>query len=61
VPQTAPADAFVWLQTGAPVVHAIVPGLHIVPHAASFVQATQLPLPSQTWLVPHDEPAAVIF
>ena len=60
VPHVVPAVAFVWLQTGAPVVQLVVPGLQVVPQAALIVQATQLPLPSQTWLVPQDVPADLI-
>jgi hypothetical protein len=33
-----------------------VPGLHVVPHVPPAVQATQVPLPSQTWLVPQEVP-----
>jgi hypothetical protein len=61
VPHAVPPDAFVCLQTGAPVLQLVVPGLHVVPHEALIVHATQLPLPSHTWLVPHDVPAALIF
>ncbi len=57
VPHVVPAVAFVWLQTTAPVVQLVVPGLQVVPQAALIVQATQLPLASQTWSVPQDEPA----
>jgi hypothetical protein len=47
-PQAVPAVAFDWLQTGAPVPQAVVPGLHVVPHEAPTVQEMQVPLPSQT-------------
>jgi hypothetical protein len=60
VPHVAPAVAFVWLQTTAPVVQLVVPGLHVVPQAALIVHGTQLPLASQTALVPQDEPADMI-
>src|SRR5438876_658523 len=48
VPHVVPAGAFVMSQTGAPVVQLAVPGLHVVPHDAPAVQATQLPVASQT-------------
>jgi hypothetical protein len=35
--------------------------LHVDPHAPPAVQATQLPLPSQTWLVPQVMPAAALI
>jgi hypothetical protein len=57
VPQLVPSDAFDWLQTGAPVLQAVVPGLQVVPQDAPTVQATQLPAPSQTRLLPQLAPA----
>jgi len=56
-PQVVPTLAGDLLHTEAPVLQLIVPGLHVVPQAALIVQATQLPVASQTWLVPQDEPA----
>jgi hypothetical protein len=42
-------------------VQLVVPGLQVVPHDAPAVHATQLPVGSQTWLVPQVEPAAFSF
>ena len=39
-PQVVPTPAGDWLHTGAPVLQLIVPGLHVVPHAAFAVQET---------------------
>jgi hypothetical protein len=59
VPHDVPGLRFVTLpQTAAPVVHAIVPWVHADGlQVAPDVQAMQLPLPSQTSLVPHVMPA----
>ncbi len=43
-----PTEAFDELQTGAPVLQLVVPGLQVLPQLASTVQATQEPAPSQT-------------
>ncbi len=59
-PQAVPTPAGDWVHFGPPVLQLIVPGLHVVPHVMLTVQATQVPLPSQTWLVPQDEPADMI-
>ena len=49
VPQLVPAAAFAWLvQTSAPVAQLFVPGLQVAPQVPPGVQATQVPLPSQT-------------
>jgi hypothetical protein len=62
VPQVVPAAAFVWfMQTGVPVEQLKVPGLQAEPQAAPVTQAVQVPLPSQTWLPPHDTPGAAFF
>ena len=49
------------MQTGAPLLQLVVPGLQVVPHEALIVQATQLPLPSQTWLGPQLLPAGAFI
>jgi hypothetical protein len=52
-----PAAALPWLQTRLPLAQLVVPGLQVVPQDAPAVQATQVPAPSQTWLVPQVVPA----
>jgi hypothetical protein len=58
LPHPVPGAALVTWQTGAPVVQAICPGAHVVPHAMLAVQETQLPLPSHTWVAPQVVPGA---
>ncbi len=48
VPQVVPAAALLWVQTRAPVLQLVVPGLQVVPQDAPAVQAVQVPLPSHT-------------
>jgi len=48
------------MQVCAPVAHDVTPseqGFGLPVHACPAVQATQAPLPSQTWLVPQVDPA----
>jgi len=61
VPQVLPCIAFDWLQTTAPVVQLIVPGLQVVPQAMLAVHAIQAPVGSQTWFVPQVSPGAIFF
>ena len=64
VPQPVPGDLLApSTQVLAPVEHEIMPFLQmlgLVLQAAPAVQATQPPLPSQTWLVPQVVPAALL-
>jgi len=46
-PHDVPADAFVALQTGTPVVQLYVPGAQVDPHAVFGEHELQLPLLSQ--------------
>jgi hypothetical protein len=49
------------MQTGAPVLHAVVPVRQTLPgrvQGAPAVQASQLPVALQTLSLPHDAPAA---
>jgi hypothetical protein len=51
------------MQTGAPVLHAVVPLLHGLPgttQSAPTMQAVHVPRPSQTMSVPHATPAATL-
>jgi len=52
-------------QTGAPVEHSTTPRRQVLPalvvHMAPAVHATQVPVAVQTWLVPHDAPAAAFM
>jgi hypothetical protein len=62
VPQDEPADMSFWpVQVGAPPLQSKVPGLQADPQAALIMQATQLPLPSQTMPPPQDVPAVAFF
>jgi hypothetical protein len=65
VPQLVPAGSFpvASMHTCAPELHDVVPSLHgvgLVVHAWPAVQATQLPEPLHTWLVPQLVPAALL-
>jgi hypothetical protein len=64
VPQLIPADLLPpSTQVEAPVAQEVVPFLQmfgLVVHACPAVHATQLPLPLQTWFMPHVVPAAVL-
>ena len=64
VPHTVPLGALPdSMQTGAPVLQAIVPRLHGLPGGVQLVPATQAvhtPLALQTMSVPHDVPAATL-
>lgn len=60
-PQPVPTAAGVALHTGVPVVQLIVPGAHVLPQVMLGVQETQAPALLQTWFVPQDEPAGIIF
>ena len=63
-PHTVPLGAFpASMQTGAPVLHAVVPLLHGLPGTAQSLPAAhvaQAPRPSQTIPVPHAVPAATL-
>ena len=64
VPQTAPLGALPdSMQTGAPVLQAMVPRLHGFPGGVQIVpatQAAQAPPALQTMSVPHEVPAATL-
>jgi hypothetical protein len=65
LPQLVPAGLSVVPSTQviAPVVQAVVPFLHwfgLVLQAVPAVHGTQVPLPLQTMLLPHDTPAALL-
>src|SRR6185369_16221766 len=63
-PQTVPLGALPdSMQTGAPVLQAVIPLLHGLPGTAQSLpatHATQAPWPLQTRSVPHDVPAATL-
>jgi len=64
VPQDVPGAIAVVVSTQvwAPVAHEVVPATHafgLVEQARPAVQEMQVPLPLQTWFVPHDVPGAM--
>jgi hypothetical protein len=64
VPHGVPLATLVVLpHTDMPVVHDVVPDWQTLPpglQAAFAVHPLQVPLPSQTWFVPHEVPAAAL-
>ncbi len=61
IPQLVPAWSVpVSLQTGAPVEQSIVAVLHAAlgGQVAPWLHATHVPIPSHTWFMPQDVPAA---